>query len=152
MKFVREKGSVKCVRTAASDSSGSSKEVIVATFGEQIDTVPPHVAAKLAEQEIKELERWLQERSALQAKLDEAPVEKTLLETLPTLLQKVTGSLENIDALDMDLFKSIKISLLKLDRKLNDFHTLTEEEILELDTMQDNEVLKEQLITIKNKL
>lgn len=152
MKFVNENSDIKCVRVMTGKTANSAKETVVVTFDHQIETVPPHVAARLSRQEIKELEQWLKERSKLQAVLEESSVEKTLLETLPAFLQETTSALDEINTLDFNLFKSIKLSLLKLDRRLGEFHSVTEKEILDLDAMQDNEVLKEQLDALKSKL
>jgi hypothetical protein len=150
MKFVSENSQIKCIRTM--EESNLKKEVVVVTFGHQIERVPPHVAARLSEPEIAALDCWLEERSRLQIALEEAPIGKTILETLPALLLEATDTLDESEAMDPKLFKNIKRSLLKLARRLNDVHALTETEIPDLDTMQNSEVLKEQLHALKRNL
>ena len=148
MKFVNEAGSIHCIRVA-SGAIGDEREVIIATFHDEVESVPPHVAALLSPDEIVQLERWLLNQIELKKKLEQQPVEKTMLETLPVYLHECMHSLQSIEVIDAELSLSICESLDALKARLERI-SKSEEGHLECDALNETEVLKEQLISIKN--
>ena len=152
MDFINETGKIKCLKEIHTYGDELPKQVEIASFDELVETVPPHVAAKLSSEEIKQLELWLKERENLKEKLQEAPLEKTVLETLPALIREAINALDEIDIIDPDLYKDIKLHLSEFDNKLNKLQQLTDDDTLDQNEMNDCEVLKEQLKTINKNL
>lgn len=150
MKFIQKDHSVECIREHGNHDHSS--EEIVASFDEQLDSIPPHVAGLLSTSEINELEHWLDEKHQLRASLDNKPLGNTILETLPSLMDEATQALASQDILDKELYKQIKKSLMKLDLRLSRFHKLSEAELSEFNALEQEEVLKEQLNSIQNKI
>ncbi len=152
MEFVTEGNAINCIKTVYDPETGESMETVVVSFDANVDRVPPHVAASLNPEEIKQLDLWIEERAKLQSTLETRPVEKTVLEALPAVLEEALHALDDIDELDIEVFKDIKRTLLKLDEAINSFQPLSEEETVVIRQLQSSEVLKEQLDTIKKKL
>jgi hypothetical protein len=152
MDFINDLGKIKCLRETHIQGDESPKQVEIASFDEHVETVPPHVAASLSSEEIKQLELWLKERENLKEKLHEATSEETVLETLPALLCEAINALDEIDGIDPDLYKDIKLRLSEFDNKLNKLQHLTDNNTLDQNEMNDSEVLKEQLKIIKKNL
>ena len=151
MQFINETGSIQCIRTQYA-STGDEQDCIIATFHDQIESVPPHVAAILSADEIAQLELWLSEQTQLKEKLDQQSTEKTLLEMLPAYLQKCTLSLEQIESMDAVLYTNICQNIDELKRgldKISSTHNNNQEAFNEL---KEEEVLKEQLKSIKNSI
>ncbi len=152
MDFINETGKIKCLKEIHIQGNELAKPVEIASFDELVETVPPHVASKLSSEEIKQLELWLKERESLKEKLQEAPLEKTVVETLPALLREATNALEEIDGVDHVLYKDIKLQLSEFDNKLSKLKQLNDDDTLAQNEMNDSEVLKEQLKIIKKNL
>ena len=151
MKFVKADGKIKCVRTSA-DCGDAHEEVVVTEFDDAIDEVAPHVAALLHGKEINELQAWLKDHASLKTKLAKEPLEKTILETMPAMLSEASSALEELDALDADLYQSIRQNLDNFERKLALFNPLVKETSPDLNEIEDNEILKNQLAKIKRAL
>ena len=151
MEFITEGDTVKCVRVI----SGAEQEsrVTVATFHVDVDRVAPHVAASLAPEEISELELWLRDRTNLQEALEERPIEITILDTLPEVLDQATNAINELGELNKEIYQSIrdKISLLTCALDKID-HLETETKKVKLKKMPKSEVLKERLGAIKDNL
>lgn len=150
MKFIQVDNSIHCVRVFL--KSHKEIEEFVVGFDERLDCIPPHVEGLLTPEETEALSAWLNERTKLQEELEEKPLGLTVLETLPNLLQSSADALDSLDAIDKQLLKQIKQGLIRLDLKLSYFHKLSEEDMTEINTMKDEEVLKTQLESIKQKV
>ena len=151
MKFIRAEGKIKCIRTSV-DKNGNVRESEVAEFDDAIETVAPHVAASLHNGEITQLYSWLQEHITLNRKLAEQPLEKTVLETVPALLDEAIIALEEIATLDIDLHQELKEKLTLFETKLSTFDPLVSEHTPELNAIEDKEILKNQLSKINKEL
>jgi hypothetical protein len=151
MQFINETGNIHCIRTQHA-SSGGDEENIIATFHDQVDSVPPHVAAMLSADEISQLELWLSDQAKLKEKLDQQSAEKTLLEMLPAYIQKCTLSLEYIESIDAELYTNICQRIGELNKGLDKVSATQNTNQEEFNEMKDEEVLKEQLKSIKNSI
>jgi|GEM_PF-2743874 len=152
MEFVTNENQIKCIRTVLTDGGKIKKKFTVVSFDDNQEIIPPHAAASLTQSENRKLQDWLHERALLIKKLDDESVEETVLDTLPDLLTKAKLALEDIDGMDFDLFKRLKVNLRELDERLNRFHSIVEDGKLELESLQPEEILKEKLDNIKANL
>ncbi|UZE95794.1 hypothetical protein [Alkalimarinus alittae] len=151
MNFIRTNHAVQCVRTRQVD--GREVSEVVVSFDEQLNTIAPHVSALLSTEEVNQLGAWLEERARLQHELKDKPLGITVLEALPGLLQEATDAVRLLDTLDSSLHNQIEDSLRLFRSTLDDaLHTNHTNEQNEFDSMQDEEVLKEQLTSIKSKV
>jgi len=151
MNFIQTNHSVQCVRTHL--EHGHEVSEVVVSFDEQLSTIAPHVSAALSTEEINQLDTWLKERAQLQQELKEKPLGLTILEALPGLMQEATDAVRHLETLDASLHSQIEDSLhlfrIALDESLHSGHA---DESNDFDSMQNEEVLKEQLTSIKNKV
>ncbi|WP_250656568.1 hypothetical protein [Alkalimarinus coralli] len=150
MNFVQTNNAVQCVRTRYVDGREISE--VVVSFDDQLCTIAPHVSAHLSSEEIKQLEAWLAERARLQNKLKEKPLGTTVLEALPSLLQEATDAVRHLDSLDVTLHNQITQSLNLFSEALDSALHTSRHEQSEFDSLQHEEVLKEQLNSIKSKV
>ena len=151
MNFIQTNHAVQCVRTHF--EHGREVSEVVVSFDEQLSTIAPHVSALLSTEEINQLGAWLEERTKLQQELKEKPLGMTILEALPGLMQEATDAVRHLESLDASLHSQIEDSLhlfrIALDEALQSGHV---DNSNDFDSMQDEEVLKEQLTSIKNKV
>ncbi len=151
MNFVQSNKSVQCIRTH--QKHGKEISELIVSFDEQLATIAPHVSALLSAKEISQLDAWLIERNKLQLALEDKPLGITVLEALPGLLQEAADAVSHLEQLDASLYRQIKQSLSLFNTALEgairsgDINQLTE-----FDTMQDEEILKEQLNSIHSKV
>lgn len=151
MEFITEGDTVRCVRVIS--GTDTEKRITVTTFHADVDRVAPHVAASLTPPEIKELEQWLTDRAKLQAALETKPIEKTIVEALPEVIEQAVRALDELEQLDVDIYQALRGSVFDLTRALDRVENLaSEKEHIELEKMPDSEALKERLDTIKGNL
>ena len=151
MNFVQTNQSVQCVRTH--QENGRTVSEVVVSFDEQLSTIAPHVSALLSTDEINQLGAWLEERKQLQHELKEKPLGIAVLEALPGLIQEATDAVRHLNTVDLSLHNQIEQSLHLFQTALNKAsHSDRMNESSQFDSMQDEEVLKEQLTSIKNKV
>ena len=79
MKFTVAGNKIICSRDA-------DNPIQVVVFDAHLESVPPHVAAKLTRREIEELDHFLSDRKRIQSN----PTEANMLEALPKLLAEST--------------------------------------------------------------
>ncbi|MCP4595398.1 hypothetical protein [Neptuniibacter sp.] len=151
MEFITEGDTVKCIRRIP---EGKHVNLItVATFHIDVDRVAPHVASALSSEEIFELEQWLEDRSKLQEALKERPIEITILEALPGVLDQSVSALKELGQLDKDLYKAIRKKITSLTSELDRIDRIEPEASkVKLKQIPNSEVLKERLETIKDNI
>ena len=95
MKFTVAGNKIICSRD---ENSGDRKQRHrrVVDFDAHVESVPPHVAARLRPREIRELKQFLAERQNIR---DSSP-EINMLEVLPDLIDEVSGVLAETGGLD----------------------------------------------------
>lgn len=152
IEFRTEGNSVLCVRYKVRQSDRRKEESVVATFDAEVDRVAPHVAAALLAPERKMLHQWLLDRRQLKQALRHEPHENTVLGSLPALLDEAISATQSTDDMDAQLYTLIKQKLATLDTALEQVDSQARSGRAELKVMNDEEVLKEQLRTIKRRL
>ncbi|WP_196138193.1 hypothetical protein [Aliikangiella sp. G2MR2-5] len=152
MKFVSNGNQIECIRRVRDLSDGGMNDVLIVSFDQEQESIPPHVAACLSPFEVKKLKSWLHERVELNRKLENETMEDTILDTLPQMLSIAKEALKDIDVIDIGLFKQLKVELREFDEMLSRFRNISKTDTIELDKMQDSEVLKEKLSTIQEQL
>lgn len=151
MNFVQTNQSVQCVRMH--QENGRTVSEVIVSFDEQLSIIAPHVSALLSADEINQLGAWLEERKQLQQELKDKPLGIAVLEALPGLIQEATNAVRHLDTVDILLHNQIELSLHLFQTALNKAsHSDNMDEASQFDSMQDEEVLKEQLTSIKNKV
>jgi ABC-type dipeptide/oligopeptide/nickel transport system ATPase component len=152
MEFVIDSGKVNCLRLQCDARSGRRQKKLVCSFHENVSRVAPHVAAVLSADEVQQLQQWLDERAQLQAKLQQEPMEKTLLVTLPMLFQQASDALDQVEALDGELYDAIELHLRQLQEKFQRVQARARADAISIDKMQTTDVLKQHLDAIKSGL
>lgn len=151
MNFVQTNQSVQCVRTH--QQQGRTTSEVVVSFDTQLSTIAPHVSALLSADEIDQLDAWLEERKQLQSELEDKPLGNAVLEVLPGLLQEATDAVRELEVIDMSLRTQIEQSLQLFRTELNKTADSGQiDKSNQFDSMQEEEVLKEQLASIQNKV
>ena len=122
----------------------------VVEFDSQVESVPPHVAAKLTRSEIADLESFLEDRKRIKAD----PLEINMLEALPELIEEVTEGLKSADQLNEDLYERLTRAIDGLTEELG---TVSPEKpegetATGIRGMHPVEILKERLGHIKQDL
>jgi hypothetical protein len=132
------------------DSSIENDEAYkrVVEFDAQVDSVPPHVAARLATCEVEELQCFFAERERIQA----GSVEKNLLEALPGLLKESTDILNAAISVNETTYRELSASIRKLRGALNNIKPVSRGELQPLKGMAGSEAQKERLENIKRDL
>ncbi|MAY41549.1 MULTISPECIES: hypothetical protein [unclassified Neptuniibacter] len=147
MEFITEGDAVKCIRVI------SEKPITVATFHIDVDRVAPHVASALSSKEIIELELWLKDRSKLQEALKQRPIEVTILEALPGVLDQAANAISELGEVDKNLYQTIRKKISRLTYELDSIEQFkSKTKNVQLDKIPNSEVLKERLETIKDNI
>jgi hypothetical protein len=122
----------------------------VVDFDSQVHSVPPHVAAKLTRREIRELERFLEDRKRIKAD----PLEINMLEALPELIGEVTAVLRSADQLNEDLYARLTRAVDGLAEELGTVspRKSADNNVTPLRGMRPTDILKERLGHIKQDL
>ena len=120
----------------------------VVAFDAHLKIVPPHVAAKLIQSEIVELEHFLADRKRIQSN----PTEAKMLEALPELLAESTKVLHSVDELNDSLYERLHSSLAKMTEALQSVRHRPKGRVTPIRGMRESEALKERLEDIKQDL
>ena len=120
----------------------------VVEFDAQVDSVPPHVAARLATCEVEELNVFFAERERIQAD----SVEKNLLEALPGLLQESTDILNAATSVNETMYRELSASINKLRGAMDNVKLVSRGEPQPVNRMASSEAQKERLENIKQDL
>ena len=152
MEFVTDDATIQCIRIVPGHEGSQDTRVVVATFDAAVETIAPHVAAKLSEIEIRELELWLEDRAQLHAELSEIPTEIAALQALPQMITQACDSLGSLKELDRDTYQALMNAVSQLSDALAQVQNITEHDRTKLNHLQDSEELKEKLDAFKQNL
>jgi type I site-specific restriction endonuclease len=147
MKFTVAGSKVICSRIDMT-IEGDDKHRDVVEFDEQVDSVPPHVAARLTKGEVEELEQFLADRRRLKAD----PAEINMLEALPELVDEVTDVLRSAERLNIDLYEKIAEAVASLQEALKEVRPKEQGKVTPIRGMRSSEILKQRLENIKQDL
>ena len=120
----------------------------VVEFDAQVDSVPPHVAARLATCEVEELNVFFAERERIQAD----SVEQNLLEAIPGLLQESTDILNAATSVNETMYRELSASINKLRGAMDNVKLVSRGESQPVNRMASSEAQKERLENIKQDL
>lgn len=149
MKFTIAGSKIICSRIDQTVEDGNRYRDVV-EFDSQVNSVPPHVAAKLTRSEISDLERFLEDRKRIKAD----PLEINMLEALPELIEEVTEGLKSADQLNDDLYQRLTRAVDGLTEELGTVSPDKphDDAATGIRDMHPMEVLKERLGHIKQHL
>lgn len=147
MKFTVVDNRVVCSRK---DSTVTDEDVYrqVVEFDAHVETVPPHVAARLTTGEVKELKAFIEDRRRIRA----TPLEKNKLEALPELLREATEIVESVNGLNRQMYENLLASIGGLRSALDKIKPSDEGRMTPISNMRDSEAQKERLEVIKQDL
>lgn len=147
MKFTVVGNRIICSRTDNTvEDEGAYRRVV--EFDAHVDTVPPHVAARLTSHEADQLKEFMADRKRIQAN----PVETNMLEALPELLSEATEILDSVDKVNSAMYERLSMSIGVLSASLENVRPATKEKLTTLKGMRNSEAQKERLENIKQEL
>jgi len=120
----------------------------VVEFDAQVDTVPPHVAARLTTGETEDLKAFITDRQRIQAN----PTEKNMLEVLPGLLQEAADVLDAVESINKTMYETLFASIARLSGALDNVKPVARYESTPVNRMRISEAQKERLENIKKEL
>ncbi len=120
----------------------------VVAFDAHLDSVPPHVAAKLTRREIEELGHFLSDRSRIRSNSTEA----NMLDALPSLLAESTEALYSSNELERSLHERLSSSVAGLSEALRSVKPRSKARVTLIRGMCESEALKERLADIRQNL
>lgn len=147
MKFTVAGSKITCSRIDNTVERGDRYRRVV-DFDAHVDMVPPHVAARLTQSEIEELEKFLADRKRIQSN----SAEVNMLEALPELLDEATDILKSADQLNETTYRRLYSSIAQLIQTLDNVKPRRKGQVTPIRTMRKSEALKEKLENIKQDL
>ena len=120
----------------------------VVEFDAHLDEVAPHVAAKLTQGEIDELQRFMADRKRIRAN----PAQVNMLEALPELIGEATEILTSVDRLNQAMYRQLHSAVTRLAEALENVKPRRKGNVTPLQRMDESEALKERLENIKQDL
>lgn len=147
MKFTVAGNKIICSRVDMTVEDDDKHRAVV-EFDAHVDTVPPHVAAKLTRREVRELDQFLADRK----RLKQDPAEINMLEALPELIGEVTHVLQSAEQLNVALYDRLHVAVADLREALRDVRPQSPGTSEPIRGMRPSEVLKQRLEIIKQEL
>lgn len=147
MKFTIAGSRIICSRKDGTRTEGDGYKRVV-EFDTHVESVPPHVAARLARREIEELEAFLADRQRIRAN----PSDKNMLEALPGLLDDATDILESVDQVNETVYSALETSVAALCTAMARVKPARGDELTRVDNMLGSEAQKERLEHIKQEM
>jgi hypothetical protein len=147
MKFSVAGSRIICSRK---DNTVDNKAVYrrVVEFDAHVETIPPHVAARLTSGEIEQLQEFLADRKRIQA----TPAEQNMLEALPGLLREATEILKSVDTVNKTMYTQLSRSIGELVQALDNVKPAPSGGPTPVNRMRKSEAQKERLENIKQEL
>jgi len=147
MKFTVAGSRIICSRKdSTAEDDGVYRHVV--EFDSHVDTVPPHVAARLTASEIDQLKEFIADRMRIQAN----PAAKNMLEFLPDLIAEATGILDSVDEVNQTMYKRLSKSIDGLRASLEKVSPTATGRVTPVKRMRRSEAQKERLENIKKVL
>lgn len=149
MKFTVAGSRVICSRKDTTRRAEPTYKRVV-EFDAHVDSVPPHVAARLTQREIEQLESFIADRRRIRAN----PAGKNMLEALPGLIEEATGILDSVDQLNAEMCEKLKTSIAALRTALDRVRPADDDDdrLTSVPNMHGSEAQKERLEYIKRGL
>ncbi|MFQ5575156.1 MAG: hypothetical protein ACE5E0_05990 [Terriglobia bacterium] len=148
MKFTVAGSKIICSRIDNTVEEEADTYRRVVDFDAHLDTVPPHVVAKLTQGEIEELEHFLADRQRIQAN----PAEVNMLEALPELIGEAAEALESVNRLNKTMYQKLASAVEQLREALENVRPKSDGRLTPVEKMRDSEALKQRLENIKQEL
>jgi hypothetical protein len=147
MKFTIAGSRIICSRK---DNTANAKDAYrrVVEFDAHVESVPPHVAARLTSGELEHLKEFMADRQRIQAN----PANKNMLEALPGLLDEARDILESTERVNMPLYEHLSESISALSSALEKVTPARDNRPTHVSRMRDSEAQKERLENIRQEL
>ena len=144
MKFTLQGSRIICSRLDTTVEGNETYRQVV-EFDANVDKVPPHVAARLTQGEVCELEDMLGDRRRIQ----ENSTEKNMLEVLPGLIREATEILISVDQLDYATYEQLNAAAVEMTAALNSVRPIQYQSESTTSKLPEPEAQKERLESIK---
>lgn len=147
MKFTVAGSRIICSRK---DNTVADDEVYrhVVEFDAHVESVPPHVSAKLIASEIEQLKEFMADRQRIQAN----PAVINMLEALPGLLEEATDVLSSVERVNETMYSKLAAAIAKTSRALENVKPVSRGKPTPVNSMGSSEAQKERLENIKQEL
>ena len=120
----------------------------VVEFDANVDSVPPHVSAKLIGSEIEQLKQFMNDRKRIQTN----SAVKNMLEALPGLLKEAADVLTSVERINESMYNKLSAAIAKMNSALDKVKPVSRDEPTPVDNMRFSEAQKERLENIKQQL
>ena len=114
-------------------------------FDAHVESVPPHVSAKLVTSEVEELKAFMADRNRIQAN----PAVKNMLEVLPGLLGEAADVLNSAERVNETMYNELSAAITKTRRALESVKPVSRGVPTAVNSMRYSEAQKERLGNIK---
>ena len=120
----------------------------VVEFDAHVDSVPPHVCAKLIPGQVEQLKEFMADRKRIQSN----PAVKNMIEALPGLLKEATDVLSSVETVNEITYNKLSVAIEQVCLALDKVKPVSRGEPTPVDRMHFSEVQKERLENIKQEL
>ena len=144
MKFTVAGNRIICSRkdNTVADATAYRHAVI---FDAQVETVPPHVSAKLVTGEVEELKDFMADRKRIQ----ENSAVKNLLEAIPGLLGEAADILNSVERVNQTMYDELSEAITITSRALDSVKPGSRGEPTAVNNKRHAEAQKERLVNIR---
>lgn len=147
MKFAVAGNKIVCSRKDNTVEENDAYRHVV-EFDAHVDTVPPHVAARLSNYEVDHLGAFMADRRRIKAN----PAEKNMLEALPGLLEEATEILESVERVNSAMYQQLSTSISNMRAALESVKSASKGGLTPIKKMHDSEAQKARLENIARDL
>jgi hypothetical protein len=147
MKFTVAGNKVICSRIDNTVPDQESYRRVV-EFDAQVESIPPHVVARLTSREVEELKAFINDRKRIEAN----PAEQNMLEALPGLLREAKEVLSSVESINKDTYEKLFASVAELGEALDSVRPSDQGQSTPVENMRHSEAQKTRLDGIKHVL
>jgi hypothetical protein len=147
MKFTVVGNRIVCCRKDRVAKTGQQYRHVV-EFDSHVDSVPPHVAARLTKAEVEELKHFIADRKRIRAN----PAVTNMFEALPGLLHEATRTLQSVEQMNEALHDQLHAAVADLRTALANVKRASTGGPTPVRRMRHSEAQKERLEHIKQEL
>lgn len=147
MKFTVAGNKIICSRKDNTVEDQESYRRVV-EFDAQVETVPPHVVARLTSGEVEELKAFVKDRKRIEAN----PAAQNMLEALPGLMQEAKEILKSMKSIDKELYADLSASAAELGEALDNVRASNDSTLTRVENMRHAEAQKTRIEGIKHQL
>lgn len=147
MKFIVAGNKIVCSRKDNTVEENDAYRHVV-EFDAHVDSVPPHVAARLTNYEVDQLAAFMADRRRIKAN----PAEKNMLEALPGLLDEAIEILASVERVNSAMYEQLSASISNMREALESIKPASNGGMTTIKKMSEPEAQKVRLEDITRDL